>query len=180
MIFPKNKAGADKIISVYWFVILALAAGGVFAMVYVFYGAPYDVREVEVNIFTNKIADCISKNGIMNTELVSDGVFVGDFDFVNQCNFVFETEEEEWAEIPQYFFEVEIYDVSDLDNSVFVKSEGNINWRQDCLIGEEERKEYEKLPECLEKRFYVLSENNAQYLIKILSAVGKSEKNVAQ
>ncbi len=177
--FPKNCKGADKVISIYWFVILALAAGGVFAMVYVFYGTPYDVREAEVNIFTNKIADCISRNGVITNELVSDGIFVDDFDFLNRCDFNFETEEEDWKDVPQYFFEIYIYEISDLENPLFVKTEGNINWRQDCLLGEEEREDYEKLPECLEKRFYTLSENGIQYLIKILSAVGKSEKNVA-
>ena len=31
-----NKKGTDKILSIYWFVVLTLVAGGIFAMVYVF------------------------------------------------------------------------------------------------------------------------------------------------
>ena len=54
-----NKRG-DKILSIYWFAILLIIAGGIFGMVYVFYGTPYDVREIETRVLTNQIADCIS------------------------------------------------------------------------------------------------------------------------
>ena len=41
-----NRRG-EKYLSVYWFVILAIVAGGIIAMVFVFYGKPYDIREIE-------------------------------------------------------------------------------------------------------------------------------------
>ncbi len=50
----KNKRG-DKILSLYWFAVLIIVAGGIFGMVYVFYGSPYDVREIEANVLLNKI-----------------------------------------------------------------------------------------------------------------------------
>jgi len=59
----KNKRGAEKVLSVYWFVILLLVAGGVFAMVYNFYHHPYDVREIEANLMINTVADCVSTGG---------------------------------------------------------------------------------------------------------------------
>ena len=149
-------------------------------MVYLFYGAPYDVREIEVNIFSNKLADCISRNGMMNSELVVGGVFNEEFDFLNSCSFNFNTEEKDWEGVPQYFFEVGIYEIPYVDDYAFIKSEGNINWKESCFIKDDKGEDYEKLPKCLEKRFYSVGENNEQYLIKILSAVGKSEKNVRQ
>ena len=54
-----NRKGS-KILSVYWFAILAIVAVGIVAMVIVFYGKPYDVREMEGSILINKIADCLS------------------------------------------------------------------------------------------------------------------------
>ena len=66
-----NKKGAGKILSPYWFVILVLIAGGVFAMVYAFYGAPYDVRWIESRILMNKVADCVSYEGKINSLLIS-------------------------------------------------------------------------------------------------------------
>ena len=53
--FPKNRIGAEKIISVYWFVILIIIAGAVVAMVSLFYGSPYDVRVTEANIMINQV-----------------------------------------------------------------------------------------------------------------------------
>src|SRR3989344_5603718 len=54
--FPKNRIGAEKIISVYWFVILIIIAGAVVAMVSLFYGSPYDVRVTEANIMINQVS----------------------------------------------------------------------------------------------------------------------------
>ena len=54
-----NKRGG-KILSVYWFAILAIVAVGIVAMVVVFYGKPYDVRKSEAEIMINNVADCLS------------------------------------------------------------------------------------------------------------------------
>ena len=58
-----NKIGADKILSVYWFAILFIVASGIFAMVYIFYGSPYDVRDIESNALKMQIANCLSQGG---------------------------------------------------------------------------------------------------------------------
>ena len=58
-----NKTGADKILSVYWFAILFIVASGIFAMVYVFYNSPFDVRNAEADALGNQIASCILQNG---------------------------------------------------------------------------------------------------------------------
>ena len=64
----KNKKGADKVLSVYWFVILFLVASGIFGMVYIFYKSPFDVREMEGQLMTNRIAECVSPQGKLNPE----------------------------------------------------------------------------------------------------------------
>ena len=66
---PKNKKGAEKTISVYWFVILILVSGAIIYMVSIFYGVPYDVSEMEANVLINVVADCLSKGGTMEYEL---------------------------------------------------------------------------------------------------------------
>jgi len=179
--YIKDKRGTDKILSIYWFVILTLIAGGVFAMVYVFYGAPYDVREIESEILAEKIADCISSKGIIDSEFFIDGTFntkIGE-NFNEKCNFNFNVEEGygDTNEV-QYFYEVEFYTLEDLANPAFNFYNGNSNWEADCFIKKENDKEYVKLAKCTEKRFYALSGEGNQYLIKILSVIGKSEKNV--
>lgn len=178
-----SKKGSDKVVSVYWFVILAITAGGIFAMVYSFYGAPYDVREIEVSVLNNKIADCVSREGKLNSNLILNNNFSDDFEenVLENCDLIFDTEKEfDWEIERQYFFEVEFYSLENLDSSLFLISEGNLNFKQDCFIENKKGEDYEKLVKCEEKRFYSLDENDNQYLIKILSGVRKSEKNVKQ
>lgn len=174
MSFIKNKR-ADKIISVYWFAILVIVAVGIFGMVYVFYGTPYDVREIEANILTNQIADCVSYAGRINAYLISNGKtnqMIGG-DLLKMCHLNFTSSE--WKE-EQYYAEVNFYKLSDLNNPVLNVQAGNKNWPADCAI--QENKKQENLPQCIEKSFYSLDNANNQYIIKILTAVGKSDKNV--
>ena len=67
----KNKIGADKILSVYWFFILFIISSGIFAMVYVFYNSPFDVRETESGILADKTAECILEQGRIDSEWIS-------------------------------------------------------------------------------------------------------------
>jgi hypothetical protein len=178
-----NKKGTDKILSIYWFIVLTLIAGGIFAMVYVFYGPPYDIRSIESNLFAEKIADCISKQGIILPDFFNGENFNSEIGktFTRKCNINFNVEQGygETEEI-QYFYKVEFYTLKDLTTPAFSFSDGNSNWEGDCFIKKENNKEYSRLAKCTEKRFYALSRGGNQYLIRILSVIGKSEKNVKQ
>src|SRR3989344_5053032 len=72
MILLKNKLGADKILSVYWFAIFFMVAAGILTMMYVFYNTPFDVREIESDILTMKIAECISKQGVLDSQWIEN------------------------------------------------------------------------------------------------------------
>lgn len=171
--FFKNKKG-DKILSVYWFAILLLVAGGLFAMVYVYYGSPYDIRETEANILMNNVADCVSYAGKLKEGLVSEGKFSEDFknNLLRECNLNFKTTEQE----EQYYVELNFYKVEDLSKSPFLMSAGNSKWKSQCGIQND--KGEEKLPKCIEKSFYSLDYANNQYITKILAVVNNGEKNV--
>ncbi len=176
-----DKRGTDKILSMYWFFILTLIAGGIFAMVYIFYGTPYDVREIESQLLANKIADCISKEGRIDEGFFNGGNFNNEIKekVPEKCSFNLNVEGGYGGgNVPQYFFEIEFYKINDLSNPAFSLSEGNSNWKAECFIKKKNEKEYEKLVKCTEERFYALDSSSTQYLIKILSVVGKSEKNV--
>jgi len=167
-----NKKGAEKILSVYWFVILILVAGGVFAMVYLFYNHPYDIRDLEADILSNKIADCLSEKGYLKSKIFYQGSFsLSSENFLNKCNLNFESKEEE----PQYYSEIQIYLFENLNNPILEILNGNKNLISSCEIQNEN---YQKLAKCSEKKFYTLDAENNQYLIKILSIVRKTEKNV--
>ena len=106
-----NKKGADKMLAMYWFVMLLIIAGGIFGMVYSFYHHPYDVREVEANIMINHVADCLSTQGIINKKLIdNNGEFNQAFEntFFENCHLTFDVEESLEDKYPYYLSGMEI------------------------------------------------------------------------
>ena len=174
-----DKRATDKILSIYWFAILIIVAGGVFVIINMFYNSPYDVREVEANLLINKVADCLSTQGEISNLKVLDagGNFLLNRDnFLEICHLNFKVEDEfEWRSSPQYYLGLTIFKVSDVNNPVLDIEVGNTNYKADCQIQDD--KEYEKLVKCVDRGLYA-SGQGEQYLIKISSIVRKSEKNV--
>ena len=170
----KNKKG-DKIISVYWFAVLIIVAGGIFGMVYVFYGASYDVREIEANVLGDQIADCVSYGGRINGNLISNGQAksVTGENFLEMCNLNFQTSE--WEE-EQYYAEIEIYKLENMNSPFLEINTGNNKWLSSCALQTDNK--IEKLAKCIRKSFYSVDDSNNQYIVKILSVVRKTEKNV--
>ena len=120
-----NNRGAEKLMSVYWFVILFLVAGGVYAMVTSFYGHPYDVREVESNLLSQKIADCVSYGGVINTEIFDGDNFNLQFKdiILDECDLNFNVQDENSN--GEYYLKIEFFDLS--KNSLFVFDHGPLD-----------------------------------------------------
>lgn len=93
------------------------------------------------------------------------------FDLESKCNLTFNQLNNDAT---QYYTAVEIINISSGDSKII--RDGNINLAKDCEIQKDE--EHKLLSKCSESNFYSVDKKNNQYLIKILSAVRKSEKNV--
>jgi len=171
-----NKKGTDKIISIYWFVILIIVAGGIFAMVSVFYGSPYDVRAIEAELLTNKIADCLSYGGGLDKELFIDADVLKGFkeNFLELCKINFNVEEK-FENEPQYYLKIGVFAIDSLNTPAVSLVEGNRNLVASCNVQED--KEFEKLAKCNKRKLYSTL-NDQQYLIEILSIVKKTQENV--
>ena len=157
----KNKKGSSKIMSVYWFAILVIVAGTIVYMVSIFYGSPYDVREIEANILINKVAGCLSENGKLKYELTEELRN----SFLEKCHLNFDTLDEK----EQYYLEVEFRNFSDDNLLDFVIIEGNINLKNNPNIGSIFKSE---------KSFYVLNNENKELIVKILAIISKTKENV--
>lgn len=185
----KKRKGSSKMISLYWFAMLVIIAGGIFAMVVTFYGHPYDVRGLEVDILGKKTADCLSKGGELNENLFnkSSGNFSEEFkeNFLEECNLNFEDETSKGRS--NYYTEILFYEAEEINDSgftegspVFEVRKGNQNWREGCSVEED----YSSSARCMEKRVYstapeeIPGKSGKQYLIKIISIVGKVNENV--
>jgi len=174
MKLKKDKTGADKILSVYWFAMLFIIASGIFAIVYVFYLYPFDVREIEAAVLTGRIAECVSIQGIFDSDFISDTT--GKSFISRQCHFNFNSEFDEM----QYYAEVKIYDFKTFGNlSTPMKTifDGNGNLKADCELQKSSKNNFKTQSKCSEKLIYSIDDENVPYLVKILSVVRKTEKN---
>ncbi len=169
-----DKRGTDKMLSIYWFIILFIVAAAIVYMVLLFYGKPYDVREVEANILANKISDCFVEKNYFKNEVLSESFKAN---FLAECGLNFNVEDTSGWNNDQHYVEVEIFDF----NSQNTNNEGSL--RNSFVEGNSNLKdcsnELDNNPFCVERRFYSLDEQGSQYTIKILASVRKTEKNVA-
>ena len=164
----KNKKGGDRIISVYWFAILFIVAAAMVYLVVSFYGKPYDVRELEANALTNKIADCFSKGGYF----VDSALQISDETFLDECGLNFQTENVyDWNVQKQFYVEVSVEGFNS-ENQLINIASGNLNLKDFC------NEEGDNFPLCLKRSFYSVDKENNQYKINILTIVRKTEKNV--
>jgi hypothetical protein len=165
----KNKRG-DKVISVYWFAILFIVAAGIVYMAVLFYGGPYDVREIESKLLASKMADCLSQGGYLNEGVLGWTDFKEDF--LEECDVTFNVEEVYgWEEQEQYYLEVGLFEfdkeaVDGKGNKIFNIIEGNVNLKTAPELEEKPR------------NFYVLDNSENAYVVTILAIVRKTEKNV--
>lgn len=166
-----NKRGTDKVLAVYWFAILIIVTVAIVSGVSIFYGAQYDVRDVESIALANKIADCVSKGGKMN--YLMDEKEINSDNFLSICRLNFANQEQDlYAEVDFYDFDsCSINDkkcsVSLLNVKTFTQS-----WIEQCNLDS-------KGPVCKERWFYTLSKDGQQeIIIRIFTGVNKAGENV--
>jgi hypothetical protein len=162
----KNRKGADKLISVYWFAILFIVAAAIVYMVLSFYGEPYDARKLEANALTNQVADCLSEAGYLKEGILERM----ETNLLEACDLNFEVEEYKQWNDDQFYLEIRVYDFDTGEQKSEI-SEGNQNLKIDCEI------DSKNFPFCLDRKFYVIDKNESQYQVNILSIVRKTEKN---
>lgn len=163
----KDKKGAEKIISIYWFAILFIVTGALVYIVSVFYGKPYDVRKLETDILIDKIASCLSENGFITENFLQ----IKKENFLEKCSLTFDTENSFGWKNDQYYTEIIFYNFSSGEEIKHLDT-GNPSLKDFCGL------KGDNFPVCLEKILYTIDKQNNQYKIKILAIVRKTEKNV--
>ncbi len=157
-----GRKGTDKIISVYWFLIIFLVAG---AVVYILSASHnYDVRKIEANILNEKLADCISKNGYLTetTEEMKNNL-------PNSCGLNFKSE---FNGDGEYYVEINLYTIDNLENPYSTIRGGNLNLNNNLVS-------HESLTSSTSS-FYALKkieDGQQEFVVKIISIIRKTEKN---
>jgi len=60
-----KRATSDRLLSIWWFVILAIVGGGVVAGVFMFYSADVNVKKIDAEILYNRLAGCVVEHGYL-------------------------------------------------------------------------------------------------------------------
>ena len=169
MISLKDKKAAEKIISVYWFVILFIVAAAIVYMAASFYGKPYDARKIEADLLADKVAKCISEAGYLN-----EGVLEQQFasNFPESCGITFNVEDTYGAYgiEDQYYIELTLTDFTSGKKILEIKA-GNTELKSFCNL------QGDNMPVCLQRSLYIIDKNSKQYQADILSIIRKTEKN---
>lgn len=163
----KNKKAGQRILSIYLFIIYVIVAGGIVSGVILLRGSSLDVREIEASILTDKVIDCLVKQGRLKEDF-----FKADFDLLVECNFNFKDNTKKYEGEERYAVRVESFDFDNkkAEENVEVGIEvGKTNLLTYCGL------EGEKIPKCDVKQLYVLNNLGDKILLKITSAVGKVE-----
>jgi hypothetical protein len=171
-----NKKG-EKLLSLYWFLILTIIVVGVVIMVKTFYGNPYDVRTLEAEILNNHISNCISSGGRMNTLLIwpGTGQYQESFKdtFPDKCKIDLAGHNE--FDPIEYYVEVNLYNKFE-KKSFATFFNGNKNWIGDCQASNQ----YKNLAVCFNSTFYSSDNVGNLYRVEVLTIVHKIKENVKQ
>jgi hypothetical protein len=165
----KDKIGAEKTISIYWFAILIIVAAAIVYMVVSVYGQPYDVRQIESDILANNIAGCISEGGYLKEKIINDVEFSENF--LEKCNLNFESPDFEKSS-GEYYVSIRFQDFNSGNQIGAEIINGNVNLKLACELKGKTN------PACSSKSFYVIDKNSQSYRIDIIASVNKAEKNI--
>ncbi len=170
-----NKKGSDnELTALFWVIaILGGCAVGMFFLMYIFYGGPYDVRGIESRLLLNKIASCVSYTGRINTNLILEGnINSNSASFLDFCHLNFNTNQEE----EQYYTSITLFKADDLTKQLAVIKKGNEDFLLDCEL--QQIAKYKNSPNCLTKSFFSFDDKDQKYQIQITAIVKKLEQNV--
>ena len=60
-----DKKGGEKLLSIWWFLVLIIVGVGVVVAVLMYYSTDEDIKGLEAEVLYNKITDCLIENGVL-------------------------------------------------------------------------------------------------------------------
>jgi len=158
-----NKKADERVLSVYWFVILVIIAVGVVSGVIHVFGANLDIREAEAGLLRDRIVDCLVHQGNLKSEVYNSLESANDESLLQICNIDINDKTAKYKDAEQQYA-IKI-DFKEFGNQAF-------------FVACDPKKE--NVPKCIETTIYVLEEGEKIEggFLTIKTAVAKIEKNV--
>lgn len=155
----RNKK-AEKLLSIWWFLVIIVVFGAIVAGVYLFFSTDIDIREAESAILSDRISNCLASNGYLEEEFLEE-----DFDLFEYCGL-----DENVLDSSKFFVKVEIF--NETGNEIKKFESGAKALEADCKIWLDPEIEAKEYPRCVEKEFgiiYLSEKNKETGKIKIMA-----------
>lgn len=167
-----NKRAGEKLLSMWWFIVLAFVGAAIVIGVFIFYSANVDVRGVEASLLSDKILSCLSNNGYLN-----ENALRSDFNIFQECRI----NEALFRGDSSFYFLINFYDESGKKLREQIEK-GTVSFREDCGITMDEKVQAPGWPKCVENSKEMLYFENTQIKkikIEILAGSNQQGKKTA-
>ena len=170
-----SKQGGERLLSIWWFLVLIIVGAGIVVGVLIFFSAETDARQVESRILYGELASCLTSQGFLIEEVQASS----SFDVFERCGIkkeIFEASQDIW------YFEINFYD-SDKNKKGVAKT-GVSSVKDACLmqLGEGDTKgiEYEGGAKCTYRNesvlYYNYGDDGTEILIGVLEIMTASNQ----
>ncbi len=147
-----NKKGAEKLLSVWWFFVLAVVVGTIVLGVWIYYGVDINTKEIEVDVLAERIVSCLIDNSYLNQDFLDEN-----YDIFEECSL----DKGVFGKPSNFYFKIS----TSLREEII---EGDNSLEKDCGI--------EKIIEA--KHFAKCSEKNVNFLYLENNEIKKGELKV--
>lgn len=147
-----NKLGGEKLLSIWWFIVLTLIAVSIFIGVAMYSSTSVNINEIEADILAEKIISCISESGNLKSD-----IFLSNNNIIEQCNI----NPALFMKDSYYYLNVSIFNFT---NAVYHSSFGDHSFEYDCAVLSKVTAN-NNYPKCVKRR------TNLVYLNKNLNVV---------
>lgn len=140
----KDKKGSEKLLSMWWFLVLIIVGVGIAIGVLVFNSGDFDVKEIQADILAERIILCLVEQGKMREDFFQDS-----FDIFSKCDL------RKGAFDKEMYFKISVPDGDEMREI----EAGNIALVKDCKIEKKVSAKY--FPVCSEKQEDVLRDGES-------------------
>ena len=159
-----NKKGGEKLLSLWWFFVLGVIAGGIVIAVMIYSAADVSVKELEADILGERILDCIIKEGYL--------IDFDESDILTECDL----DEKMFTKGSDFYFEIGVFKEGNLVEEVIKK--GSSAFEKECSISMSDV-DAKHFPDCILQKENILDEKGERLEIKLLTASNqKGEKRI--
>lgn len=122
-----NKRGGEKVLSIWWFFVIAIIGAAIVGGVLIFYGQEINTKGAEAESLSSKITNCLIDNG-----KITDNYFTSGFDIYSQCGLA----KDLFGKGSNFFFRVRVLD----ENGKIISGNGaeiiggDTSFEGDCAI----------------------------------------------